>query len=103
MSALAANGSHTQLADALVAAFGAGCSRIEQSSFRLWESATFSGARHSFRIRTANWAAGERLGSLADHPFDLRGHLVADISARAADRAGPEGVIEVEALTVEER
>lgn len=59
-----------------------------------WASATFTGARHAATLAVtgdpATW-----LAALPDADLPLRGHLVADIVARA-----DAGIVTVEALTL---
>lgn len=56
-----------------------------------WASVTFVGTRHVLRC-----ASGPDLSGLADAEFDLRGHLVADLSVEREA-----GMIVVEALLIE--
>ena len=79
---------------------------LEQVRSRAWASITFSGARHQLAFRLegeeAEAEAGRFLGGLSAAEFDLRGHLVADISLVAEERRPGSVRIELEALTVED-
>ncbi len=88
---------HTSLGDAVCAKFGANGSTLEISKSRPWASATFTGARHCFTLRLKpGFDLENRLDQLTCEDFDVPGHIVADITASAAqDR------VIVEALTVE--
>lgn len=76
---------------------------------RPWSSATFSGARHSFRLAFEGAeavAAGEALiAALPDHEFHVRGRLVADATVTEAEHSlvdSPRLVVEVELLVLDE-
>lgn len=80
---------------------------LHELTSRSWASVTFSGARHridfSLEGAGAGAAADAFLGGLADEEFDLRGHIVADISLVSEDRSQAGTVrISLEALTVED-
>ena len=68
-----------------------------------WMSATFSGARHSYRFALENagqeaWLKAMR-AEISEAEFDLPDHIVADIVLEACAADAPEFVIE--ALSVE--
>lgn len=73
---------------------------------RSWASATFVGARHelSFTLEGdgAEAAAEAFIGGLAADEFDLRGHILADISLVSEEIAPGRARIAIEALTVED-
>lgn len=76
---------------------------------RPWSSATFSGARHRFRLAfegTEAVAQGEALiAALPDHEFRVPGRLVADAMIAAVEHdvaSGPTLTIETELLVLEE-
>ena len=74
---------------------------------RRWGSVTFQGARHEllFRIEGAGAesAAGRFLDGLDARNFELRGHLVADVSLIAEERRPGSARIRLDVLTVEDR
>jgi hypothetical protein len=80
---------------------------VEETRSRRWASVTFQGARHEIAFRVegdgAEAAAGRFLSGLDARSFELRGHLVADLSLVAAERRPGLARIRLEALTVEER
>lgn len=73
---------------------------------RSWASVTFSGARHRIAFSLEGPGAGEAadafLGSMAEAEFDLRGHILADITLAGEERSGERVRISLEALTVED-
>ena len=76
---------------------------------RPWCSATFSGARHGFRLSFEGIeavAAGEAfIAALPDHEFQVRGRLVADATITAAEHdlmAGPRLTIVADLLVLDE-
>lgn len=79
----------------------------EEIRSRRWASVTFQGARHELVFRLegegAEAAAGRFLGGLDARNFELRGHLVADVSFIAEERRPGFARIRLDALTVEER
>lgn len=79
---------------------------VEEIRSRRWASVTFRGARHelSFRLEGegAEAAAGRFLSGLSARDFELRGHLLADLSLVAEERRPGCARIRLEALTVEE-
>lgn len=81
---------------------------VEKIRSRSWVSVTFSGVRHELTFTAqgegAEAAADLFLEGLEQREFDLRGHLLADISlvSRTLDPAGPLVRISLEALTFEE-
>ncbi|HEV2867083.1 MAG TPA: hypothetical protein VGX37_11270 [Allosphingosinicella sp.] len=80
---------------------------IEQIVSRRWVSVTFSGHRHSVRLRLegegAAAAADALVEGLSEREFDLTGHVVADIALLSDERREDLGEVrlELEALTVE--
>lgn len=80
---------------------------IEEIRSRRWASVTFQGARHDLVFRLegegAEAAAGRFLSGLQARKFELRGHLLADLSLVAQERRPGFARIRLEALTVEER
>lgn len=94
---------HTALANAIIKS--ATTASISQSSSRPWASITFAGLTHSFTVRFGGHEAEVQARSMAARiscdEFDIRGHLVADISAQEPVIDGDTATIEIEALTVE--
>jgi hypothetical protein len=86
----------------------AGVFRIEELVSRTWASVTFSGARHrvSFTIEGpgAGTAADAFVSCIGETQFDLRDHILADLSLAGDERSeDAERVrISLEALTVED-
>ena len=85
-------------------------SRILLTEFRStdWQSLTFVGERHEFRLRVPGPEAGEiaarLLGGLGEAEFAIPGHLVADIGVVGEPQRAADGslTISLEALTVAE-
>lgn len=79
---------------------------LEEIRTRNWASVTFSGARHelSFRLdgEGAESEAAAFLSGLDAAEFDLRGHILADISLVSEERRPGCARIRLEALTVED-
>ena len=74
-----------------------------------WASATFTGMRHVMRVRFVGLASvplGERFaGTLPEHEFRIRGHVVADVAITEIHRRSegePALTLTIEALTVED-
>jgi hypothetical protein len=80
---------------------------LDEIRSRRWASVTFQGARHDLAFRLegegAEEAAGRFLSGLDARHFELRGHLVADLSVVAEERRPGFARIRLDALTVEER
>jgi len=80
---------------------------LEEIRSRRWASVTFQGARHELAFRLegegAEEAAGRLLSGLEARNFELRGHLLADVSLVAEERRPGFARIRLDALTVEER
>jgi hypothetical protein len=80
---------------------------VEEIRSRRWASVTFQGARHELVFRLegegAQEAAGRFLSGLDARNFELRGHLVADVSLVAEERRPGFARIRLDALTVEEK
>ena len=80
---------------------------LDEIRSRRWASVTFQGARHEIAFRLegegAEEAAGRFLGALDARNFQLRGHLLADISLVSEERRPGFARIRLDALTVEER
>jgi hypothetical protein len=79
---------------------------FEEIRSRAWASVTFSGARHELALRLegegAQAAAESFKRRLSAAEFDLRGHILADISL-VSEESAPECVrLRLEALTVED-
>ena len=74
-----------------------------------WASVTFTGARHRLRVtldgQGAVGSAADFLDKLPDLDLPLPGHIVADIALVAEERgdSGRHAVLELEALTIEDR
>lgn len=74
-----------------------------------WASVTFTGARHHLRAALegagAVGAAADFLALLPELEFAIPGHIVADIALVAEERTdgGGHAVLELEALTIEDR
>ena len=81
--------------------------QIEDIESRSWASVTFSGERHTLRLRLrgdeAAAAADAFLGGLTDREFDLDGHVIADIAIVSDERdaRGTTVRLGMEVLTVE--
>jgi len=80
---------------------------LNELTSRSWASVTFSGARHRIDFTLAGAEAGAAadalLGNLAEAEFDLRGHILADLSLVSENRGEADKVrIALEALTVED-
>ncbi len=82
----------------------AGCPvEAVKTDWQRWASATFSGARHQISLIAIPSPALEAwLVKLAEAEFELRGHLLADITVMAVRRDAACVAIDLEALTVEE-
>lgn len=80
---------------------------LEEIRSRRWSSLTFQGARHELAFRLegegAGEAAGRFLSGLDARGFELRGHLLADVSLVAQERRPGFARIRLDALTVEDR
>lgn len=80
---------------------------LDEIHGRRWASVTFQGARielaFSLEGPGADESAGRLLGGLEARNFELRGHLLADLSLVAQERRPGFARIRLEALTVEER
>ncbi len=78
----------------------------EEVRSRNWTSATFIGARHELRLRLRGegaTAAAERFSATLDpRGFNLRGHILADISLVAIEPVEDGMRLWVQALTVED-
>lgn len=75
---------------------------IVASDWMRWASATFVGARHAMTWTALPSPALETwLAGLPEADFDLRGHLLADLTIAAVTRTATSVGIEIEALTVE--
>ncbi len=75
---------------------------IVSSDWVRWASATFVGARHAMTwTGSPSPALDAWIAGLSDAEFDLRGHLLADLTIRAVSRTATSVGFEVEALTVE--
>jgi hypothetical protein len=87
------------------AAEAAGCPvAIVASDWTRWESATFTGARHSLTLTAAPGPRLEQwLAGLSEAEFGLRNYLVADLAVTQMTREGERVSVAIEALTVEER
>ena len=79
---------------------------FEEIKSRSWASATFIGARHELTFRLCGEgaeAAGERFAATLDvAEFQLRGHIVADISLVSKEACDCGVRLRLEALTVED-
>lgn len=83
---------------------------VEQAESRSWASGTFIGTRHKLTFRSegehAEASADAFLIDLSEAEFDLRGHILADITllshTRGEGASGPLVRIGLEALTVED-
>ncbi len=87
---------------------GAGTQLLRHSE-RPWSSATFSGARHSFRLAFEGCEAvaqGEALiAALPDHEFTVPGRLVADATVTGVEHDvadGPTLIVEADLLVLDE-
>jgi hypothetical protein len=103
-----ARGTWLALLTELASLAGCGVEFLSHSE-RPWSSATFSGARHRFRLAFEGLdavAAGETfITALPDHEFRVRDRLVADAAVTAVDHdllAGPTLTVEADLLVLEE-
>lgn len=100
------NDATTALLRAIAEAFPEQSFTAEEVWSRSWASATFTGSRHEIAFRIsgdgADAAAGRFLSGLDAREFQLRGHVVADISLVAREGGSEEARIRLEALTVED-
>lgn len=64
-----------------------------------WASITFTGMRHHLAYRLSGGDA-VRLSELPAAAIVLTGHLLVDLAVRTS--AGPDALVEIDALTVEE-
>lgn len=86
-----------------------GETRVETIDQTDWASVTFTGARHRLRVTLdgdgAVGAAADFLEKLPDIDLPIPGHIVADIALVAEQRSddGRHAVLELEALTIEDR
>ena len=75
--------------------------RIERHASEAWHSATFAGGRH--RVE-ASGRSGERLDAwlarLGDAAIEVPGHLVADLTVAACERAAGVTRFRLEGVTV---
>jgi hypothetical protein len=108
LRAMGARGPWIALLDAILKLAGSSALFAGHTE-RPWASVTFSGARHRFRFVFEGHPAVARgeafLAALPDHPFDLRGQLVADTTIVAVDHDlanGPRLTIEAELLVLED-
>ncbi len=80
---------------------------LEEIHSRRWASVTFQGARHALLFRLegegAEEAAGRSLPAPHARNFELRGHLLADVSLVSEERRPGFARIRLDALTVEEK
>ena len=100
------NDAATALMRAICLRFGRFDPVVEEIRSRNWTSATFAGARHELRLRLrgegAEAAAGRLSETLDARAFNLRGHILADISLIAKEPAEDGTRLRLEALTVED-
>ena len=79
---------------------------VEEIKSRSWASATFTGARHELGFRItgegAEAAAQGFCDRLGAREFELRGHILADISLLNNEPLSDGARIRIEALTVED-
>ena len=79
---------------------------VEEIKSRSWASATFTGARHELGFRITGEGAAAAVQAFAERldarEFELRGHIVADISLVAKEPLPESARIRIEALTVED-
>ena len=98
------DGLHHRLRDTVLGLFTNCRVTLRSSRTRPWHSATFRGARQRFTFDVA----GDRettahvAEAVAEHPFPLAGHIVADAFATVRKADSGRIVLEVELLTVEE-
>jgi hypothetical protein len=80
---------------------------LEEIQSRRWASVTFQGARIELAFTLegegVEEVAGRFLSSLDARNFELRGHLLADVSLVTQERRPGFARIRIEALTVEEK
>jgi hypothetical protein len=84
-----------------------GLYRVHEIRSRSWASVTFNGARHEFEFSLqgpgAGAAADAFLSARDESGFELRGHILADLTLVRDTRPWPGGVwLRFEALTVED-
>lgn len=73
------------------------------SSSTRWASVTFTGARHIVHCRIPQADLAAFASGLDVAEFTLPGHIVADIVIERTERVDDSAVIEIQALTVEDR
>jgi hypothetical protein len=77
---------------------------IVSAGWTRWASATFAGARHALSLAAVASPALDRwIAGLPEAEFDLRGHLVADLTLDAWARVGDRVELQIGVLTVEAR
>lgn len=83
-------------------AAGAGADiRIEASHYDVWASATFSGGHHRFEASGASGDGLDRwLAGLGEAAIEVPGHVVADLSLAACERAAGVTRFRLEGVTV---
>lgn len=78
--------------------------RLRQTQSSEWQSLLFDGARHRITIELGGerpMAAAEAIRAAVATPFDIPGHLIADIRVAAAEPDHEAPTLVVEALTVQ--
>ena len=77
---------------------------IEQADSADWASATFAGATHRLDLvlhgENAERRADQVASTIADTEYELRGHIVADITLAARERCEDGIRLTIEALTI---
>lgn len=77
---------------------------IADSTTERWASVTFAGARHMLTLTApCSDALDQWIAALPDEEFELRGHLVADLSVARIHRHDGHMAVALEVLTVEVR
>lgn len=95
---------HDILRALLLTHFGETVTEVRHATQQPWSSATFAGARHVFELvvcKAEEVATVKRhAAALHDGPFDLPGHIVADLTSRVELDAEAAAII-IEVLSVE--
>lgn len=75
---------------------------VDEIVSRSWASGTFVGTRHALAFTVAGPGAAAFLADLEAAEFDLRGHILADVTLVSHAIDGDADRIAIEALTVED-
>ena len=93
---------HARLIRALIARSGDSAT-LDHGTSEPWASATFTGARHLLRLALPPAAADGFVLGLDEHEFAIPGHIVADVIVTARRESEAATILEIAALTIEDR